>query len=1424
MIRTTVCRPGATTCSKLESVQPPVISFLEPDPNQVVDGGGELQSCDEATKTMRVFMAVFGGFLPAGEELVDIVDISCRACLGGENLIRAPSSGASTLYSCRSCDAGSYLIPSISATCHPCPAGAECSADGLIGRINGSEWRADAESGMYRLTACPVGTLLVNSSHDDQQCLACARGTFSEDPTEGCDATSNICPQRQCNPCPVGAVCENGVFAPRDEHSTWTTVTSSGGRRIKRVVGCDAGAVLVRGGDTVEEATRDQCWHCPPGSYSITRASFYPLSVAVARVEEAAGMCVECDDHARCPGGSTVLPKRGFWMLPLAPDDDEAEDVSSARRNEEEEDEEEQSSRVELYTCPLNACLEGGKCNEGRVGHVCGLCDSDADYVLSGSQCFQCDGSDEKARIWVLLAIAVPTMLFAWYLAAWQPYFVPAPIVEQEDEDEDEEGETKKPKPVPEQKSGKVAKWKAVLTVWLWRPTVIESFKLFISFWQVASTLETHYKIEWPSELSDLWRRMSLFRAGLQSISALNCTASKLGYLSILQIYLITPLLVAFILWIPSLVLILTGNAKFWPFANTQNRFWTSLLYWQFITYPIMATISMQGFSCRRIGDKSWLVADLSVPCPADDLGGVYGWSLFGALVYPFGIPILLYAVLVHFRVPEIAKVKRQDAIVREMLAVYKKVSDRALSTKIAAYIVRESDKKLLTERAEERAEGMFREASQDGYTRSIVELSAYLHSQGLAANHEDEIRYLFKHAPRVDPDIAWFEKHKGVEQSALQAMILKHRPVSGKESLEELDGVAIKELCRFRWHDLLPEEYKPSTDFDKEWDVIPEWLLDPPQSDSANHRPAWVLRHGDEDLDAEQLQEAEAKRPERVQWLVGMGEFLLKHGAIRLPPLEWTGETKAEKLAMDRVGLLFQYYQCDLWYYEFIEMARKFMMCAVVLFLHPGTPLQAVLGLSVAVLFLLFAIASPPYVDWSMNVMQRLCLSILSASLLYGLLLEGRRWVPAEGSADTDIFKVLILGAHAFMFVLPILMILLPTVLAKWNFHHWSTLWKGRSGFSRSVLKRNSAYPGQHGTLTKQPSGGLELTRKSSGMPVSKQNSMRQNSDRDKETGFKASSRQNSANSFHKTNSNRTSPPQADMVFDSIPRREISAMAPGVYATPPPGSRSDSGGGVGLFAPLVDVEHGKRLGSFGRQTSGRSGSRNGSQLLSRSNSGRALAATNNDPDRVFRCNDGWNDPDRILRTSALDPEPFGSKRSSGVTSIDTASTAIGPYAGSGLSRERSSGGLELLQSGAGSSRPAMAGERQLQPVPSVIREESSISSMHELESKSPHNSSRLASVSHQGSLHSGPRDNMSSHSAHSIAASDGTVTAQPLTAVSESMLATTAVSESMLAGGASLQDRWPAGGVSLQDRWPGLAPLRSPKHTQAANSEVAHC
>lgn len=84
---------------------------------------------------------------------------------------------------------------------------------------------------------------------------------------------------------------------------------------------------------------------------------------------------------------------------------------------------------------------------------------------------------------------------------------------------------------------------------------------------------------------------------------------------------------------------------------------------------------------------------------------------------------------------------------------------------------------------------------------------------------------------------------------------------------------------------------------------MIPEWLLDPPQSDSANHRPgsispeacgsathwtwairvarwtrglrcamaltvvelrgtAWVLRHGDEDLDAEQLQEVALAPP----------------------------------------------------------------------------------------------------------------------------------------------------------------------------------------------------------------------------------------------------------------------------------------------------------------------------------------------------------------------------------------------------------------------------------------------------------------------------------------------------------------------------------------------------------------------------------
>jgi hypothetical protein len=169
-------------------------------------------------------------------------------------------------------------------------------------------------------------------------------------------------------------------------------------------------------------------------------------------------------------------------------------------------------------------------------------------------------------------------------------------------------------------------------------------------------------------------------------------------------------------------------------------------------------------------------------------------------------------------------------------------------------------------------------------------------------------------------------------------------------------------DVCRgLRWHELLPAEFKPSTDFEKEWDVVPEWLLEPQRSSGAmSHRPDWMLRSAHEDgSETDLLNDAGSKRPERVKWLVAMGEFLLKHRAITLPPLRWTGETKAERLAIDRVGFLFKYYQvaptqpraiaahrprqlaaacharlsssltvralwavqCDLWYFEFIEV-----------------------------------------------------------------------------------------------------------------------------------------------------------------------------------------------------------------------------------------------------------------------------------------------------------------------------------------------------------------------------------------------------------------------------------------------------------------------------------------------------------------------
>ncbi len=83
---------------------------------------------------------------------------------------------------CIQCAKDQYILDSNNAyyTCQQCPLGAVCDGVRINGRVQGSVWQADWQSGQYKLVSCPAGYELLNSADNEgrfsylnQQCSLC---------------------------------------------------------------------------------------------------------------------------------------------------------------------------------------------------------------------------------------------------------------------------------------------------------------------------------------------------------------------------------------------------------------------------------------------------------------------------------------------------------------------------------------------------------------------------------------------------------------------------------------------------------------------------------------------------------------------------------------------------------------------------------------------------------------------------------------------------------------------------------------------------------------------------------------------------------------------------------------------------------------------------------------------------------------------------------------------------------------------------------------------------------------------------------------------------------------------------------------------------------------------------------------------------
>ncbi|KAJ1488146.1 hypothetical protein T484DRAFT_1784367 [Baffinella frigidus] len=181
----------AGVCSAASAILPPDLAPLDP-----MSGSTAVNVSVECR--MGTDQAVVRAALADGQsyDVARSVTVECR-CNAGQARREIAERGT---WVCHQCDSpGQYVLDPNNPThaCQTCPAGAVCSARTVTGKVPGSVWEADSQTGRYTLTSCPAGYEMVVASHDAQTCSMCQAGWFCSggaDPAVRCPEGSHSAP------------------------------------------------------------------------------------------------------------------------------------------------------------------------------------------------------------------------------------------------------------------------------------------------------------------------------------------------------------------------------------------------------------------------------------------------------------------------------------------------------------------------------------------------------------------------------------------------------------------------------------------------------------------------------------------------------------------------------------------------------------------------------------------------------------------------------------------------------------------------------------------------------------------------------------------------------------------------------------------------------------------------------------------------------------------------------------------------------------------------------------------------------------------------------------------------------------------------------------------------------------------------------
>ena len=125
----------------------------------------------------------------------------------------------------------------------------------------------------------------------------------------------------------------------------------------------------------------------------------------------------------------------------------------------------------------------------------------------------------------------------------------------------------------------------------------------------------------------------------------------------------------------------------------------------------------------------------------------------------------------------------------------------------------------------------------------------------------------------------------------------------------------------------------------------------------------------------------------------------------------------RVQKRALKEVGFLYCCYSSACWYWEAVELGRKLVLTSILTLIAPGSAGQVLVGLLIAFFMLVLNLRLRPYADSGLNSMNALSQYNLFFFLLVALLLK----VNLDGDASKDFFSYIVGVLTVVPIVIPI-------------------------------------------------------------------------------------------------------------------------------------------------------------------------------------------------------------------------------------------------------------------------------------------------------------------------------------------------------------------------------------------------------------------